>query len=219
MFFQLSSLVFVLILAFVRLASAETTPLGAIPSPVPKSIVINGFRSAHFGMDEAHTLKAIKADFGLSGGQVHAEVNPMQQTSAVSITVPMLVPDSGSAVINYVFGYKSKSLAEVNITWSRADKANTAIALLHTGAALQSYFSNEAFLPENVTGNTLLANGNLLLFRGVDTAGHEVMLALSGPLQRDDKTKTTQMIPNVLTLLYDADAAHPDIFLLPPGTF
>jgi hypothetical protein len=38
-------------------------------------------------------------------------------------------------------------------------------------------------------------------------------------LKRDDKVKTTQMTPNVLTLLYDADAAHPDVFQLQPGTF
>jgi hypothetical protein len=198
------------------LAAAQTAPLAASP---PKTIVIDGFRSAHFGMDQAHTLQAIKADFNLSGKAVQNEINAVQQTASLSITVPVLVPNSGNAVINYVFGYKSKALAEVNITWSATDKTNSPAALLNTGAALQSYFRNEPFLPENMTGDTLLANGNLLLFRGIDTAGHEVMLVLAGPMQRNDKTKTTQMTPNVLTLLYDADAAHPDVFQLQPGSF
>lgn len=207
------------VLLGLMLVIAPMTAMADTSQSTVKTVNIDGFRSAHFGMDQAKTLKAIKTDFNLSGSAVHTQVNPVQDTKALSITVPALVPNSGPAVIDYVFGYKSKTLSEVNITWAASDPANSSAVLLHTGAALQSYFQGASVSYKDVAGNKLLANGSLLLFRGADAAGHVVVLVLSGNVQRDDKDKKTQITPTELTLAYGADPAHPDVFHFAPGAF
>jgi len=84
---------------------SDQTPAPAAPAAQPVSI--DGFRSAHFGMSEQETRKAIEADFKLSGSAVRPGDNPVERTRVLSVTVPDLVPDSGKAVIDYVFGFKS----------------------------------------------------------------------------------------------------------------
>ncbi|HET6233925.1 MAG TPA: hypothetical protein VFE41_03000 [Acetobacteraceae bacterium] len=200
-------------------APADPTP-GAPPEATPPPVSIDGFRSAHFGMTEAEVRKAIETDFKLSGSAVRPGDNPVERTHLLSVTVPDLVPDSGKAVIDYVLGYKSHGLIEVNVTWSTA--ADTAIkptTLLHTGGTLQGYFQSEAFPAGQTAVNAMLANGSLLMFRGTDPAGHTVVLVLSGPVRQDPKDHKAQMTPAVLSLVYAIDPAHPDVFRLQKGTF
>ncbi len=177
---------------------------------------IQGFRSAHFGMDQAETLQAISTDFGVPPGKVQHESNPVQYTKALSITVQNLLPQSGPAVVDYVFGYKSHTLSEINVTWQAG--TGGAAALVHTAAALQNYFRAENFPPGNVMGDKLLPTG-LLLFHGTDAAGHAVILLLGGKAQHDAKTNKTNITPTFLTLIYAQDPAHPDVFKIGPGAF
>ncbi len=199
-------------------APAAATPPPAAPAEQPVSI--DGFRSAHFGMSEAEIRKAVDADFKLSGSAIRTSDSPVERTHVLSVTVPELVPDSGKAVVDYVLGYKTKRLIEVNITWSTAaDPANKPDTLLHTGETLRGYFQAEAFPAGQAVSNAVLANGNLLLFRGTDPAGHTVVLILSGPVQQDTKDRKAQMTPTALSLVYAADPAHPDVFRLQKGAF
>jgi hypothetical protein len=199
-------------------APAASPPTPAAPAAQPVSI--EGFRSAHFGMNEADIRKAIDADFKLSGSAVRASDSPVERTHALSVTVPDLVPDSGKAVVDYVFGYKNKRLIEVNVSWSPAtDPANKPETLMHTGATLRGYFQSETFPEGQAVANAVLANGSLLLFRGTDPAGHTVVLILSGPLKQDAKDHNAQMTPTALSLVYAVDPAHPDVFRLQKGTF
>jgi len=204
-------------------APAVPGPGGATPAepaPAAQPVSIDGFRSAHFGMTEAETRKAIEADFKLSGSALRASDNSVERTRVLSITVPDLVPDSGKAVVDYVFGFKGHSLIEVNVIWSAAgDPANKPATLVHTGATLQGYFQGETFPAGQAVANGVLANGSLLLFRGIDPAGHTVVLMLSGPLQQDTKEHKAQMTPTVLSLVYAVDPAHPDVFRLQKGAF
>jgi hypothetical protein len=200
-------------------APADPAP-GAPPEATPPPVSIDGFRSAHFGMTEAEVRKAIETDFKLTGSAVRPGDNPVERTHLLSVTVPDLVPDSGKAVIDYVLGYKSHSLIEVNVTWSTAaDPAIKPTTLLHTGGTLQGYFQSEAFPAGQTAVNALLANGSLLMFRGTDPAGHTVVLVLSGPVRQDQKDHKAQMTPAVLSLVYAIDPAHPDVFRLQKGTF
>jgi len=198
-------------------APAETTTPPAAPA---EPVTIDGFRSAHFGMTEADVRKAITTDFKLSGNAVRPGDNPVERTHVLSITVPDLVPDSGKATIDYVFGFKSQHLIEVNVAWSTAaDPAIKPATLVHTGATLQAYFQGETFPAGQAVANAVMANGGLLLFRGTDPGGHTVVLILSGPVKQDSKEHKAQMTPSVLSLVYAADAAHPDVFRLQKGTF
>ena len=177
---------FALVGGLLLVAPAAALAQAAAPSdqaPVAPPVVIDGFRSAHFGMTEAEVRKAIEADFKLTGSAVRPGDNAVERTHVLSITVPDLVPDSGKATVDYVFGFKSQRLIEVNLAWSAAtDPANKPATLLHTGATLQAYFQSETFPAGQSVANAMLANGGLLLFRGTDPAAHTVVLLLSGPV-------------------------------------
>jgi len=196
--------------------AATTTPSAETAEPVS----IDGFRSAHFGMTEAEVRKAIDADFKLSGGAVKPTDNPVERTHALSVTVSGLVPDSGKATVDYVLGFKSQRLIEVNVVWSAAgDPTNKPEKLLLLGATLRGYFQTETFPPGQAVVNAMLPDGRLLLFRGTDPAGHTVVLMLSGPVKQDTKEHKAQMTPTMLSLVYAADATHPDVFRLQKGAF
>ena len=214
---------FALVGGLLLVAPAAALAQAAAPSdqaPTAPPVVIDGFRSAHFGMTEAEVRKAIEADFKLTGSAVRPGDNAVERTHVLSITVPDLVPDSGKATVDYVFGFKSQRLIEVNLAWSAAtDPANKPATLLHTGATLQAYFQSETFPAGQSVANAMLANGGLLLFRGTDPAAHTVVLLLSGPMKQDTKEHQAQMTPTVLSLVYAADAAHPDVFRLQKGAF
>jgi hypothetical protein len=216
-------ILFALVGGLLLIAPAAAMAQAAAPSdqvPAAPPVVIDGFRSAHFGMTEAEVRKAIEADFKLTGSAVRPGDNPVERTHVLSVTVPDLVPDSGKATVDYVFGFKSQRLIEVNLAWSAAtDPANKPTTLLHTGATLQAYFQGETFPAGQSVANAMLANGGLLLFRGTDPAAHTVVLLLSGPLKQDTKEHQAQMTPTVLSLVYAADPTHPDVFRLQKGAF
>ena len=120
----------VVLLAAPHISNADTAhATNVTPAVAAQPATIDGFRSAHFGMSEADIRKAIKHDFALSGSSVQTGVNPLQRTQMINIAVPDLVPGSGKATINYIFGYTSQRLIEINVTWATAaDPAMTAFA-------------------------------------------------------------------------------------------
>ena len=211
----------VVLLAAPHISNADTAhATNVTPAVAAQPATIEGFRSAHFGMSEADIRKAIKHDFALSGSSVQSGVNPLQRTQMINIAVPDLVPGSGKATINYIFGYTSQRLIEINVTWATAaDPVMTPSVLLRTGSTLQGYFQGEAFPSGQTASNAVLANGSVLLFRGTDAGGHTAALVLGGSLQMDAKTHKGQLTPTSLTLVYAADPAHPDIFQLQKGSF
>jgi hypothetical protein len=104
--------------------------------------------------------------------------------------------------------------------WSAAgDPTNKPEKLLQIGATLRGYFQSETFPAGQAVANAMLPDGRLLLFRGTDPAGHTVVLMLSGPVKQDAKEHKAQMTPTVLSLVYAADAVHPDVFRLQKGAF
>ena len=196
------------------------TPLPPNPPAQAASARIDGFRSARFGMSESDVRRAIAADFHLSGASVVAGENPVQRTAVLHIRTADLIPGGGTAQIDYVFGYRSHALIEVNILWSAAaDPTMTPARLVGNGTALQAYFLNEGFPPNRTVRNALLPDGNVLLFRTQDEAGHAVVLVVLG--QRDKATAggSARLTPTALTLVYAADPAHPDVFQLKKGSF
>ena len=57
-----------------------------------KWAVVNGFRSAHFGMIEFDVKQAIKDDFGIEKNQVSRKVHPSEKTITLGIEVEKLLP-------------------------------------------------------------------------------------------------------------------------------
>ena len=216
-----------LLAASVAIPLMLVLPVARATTPLPPSLPaqaaearIDGFRSAHFGMSEAEVRRAIEANFRLSGRAVVAAENPVQRTAVLRIRTADLIPDGGTAQIDYIFGYRSHTLMEVNILWSAAtDPKNTPARLVTDGAALQAYFQREGFAPERTVRNAVLPDGNVMLFRATDTAGHAVVLVLSGKRDKPAKDASSRLTPTALALAYAADPANPDVFQLKKGTF
>jgi hypothetical protein len=206
----------------VPVAGADTPAMPNPPTPPEQAAEarIEGFRSARFGMSETAVRGAIADDFHLSGAAVNAAENPVQRTAVLHIRIANLVPDGGTAQVDYIFGYSGHTLIEVNILWSAAiDPKITPTQLVANGAALQAYFQRQGFAPDHTAQNAVLPNGNVVLFRAQDAGGHAVVLLLSGRRDQPAKDASSRLTPTALTLAYAADPAHPDVFQLKKGTF
>jgi hypothetical protein len=206
-----------------RAAPAKAHPVeteGAVPAPAgaEASAVVHGFRSAHFGMTEDQVRATIAKDFGLKGEAVKEETNLAQQTHALTVLVPDLLEGGGRALVAYVFGYKTKTLIQVGITWSKqTDETITPEKLFSNGNILQAHFLASGYQPQSVATNGVIANG-VLLFRGADAQGRTTALLLLGTFKDGEKNQKI-LTPDALSLLYVADPKNPDIFKLPEGKF
>jgi hypothetical protein len=198
------------------LCPALATDAAAPPSANPS---IDGFRNAKFGMTESQVKSAIEAEFKTPASAITEAENQLQHTEVLSVLLPNLVPDGGSAAVSYVFGYQSHKLIQVNILWSpEIDPKITAAMLNQNGGALQQYFAGEGFSPDHSAGNVAIPGGEIL-FRGTDATGNAVALILSGSATKDQKTGKTVVSLTGLTLTYAANALHPDVFQLAKGSF
>lgn len=203
-----------LILLLVAAAPAST-----FAQSKTKADLVGGFRSAKFGMSEVEVVKAIKSDFAVSNAVITQTTNKVEGTHLLKVSVNNLLPNSGQAVVTYSFGYKTDKLDEIDVTWDAKGPGNSPAVLLRNGAVLQNYFLSEPFAPGSVTGSALLTNGNLLLFRGTDSAGHVVALLISGPSTHDAASNKINITPTDLTVAYASDPTHPDIFKIQAGAF
>ncbi|WP_322865054.1 hypothetical protein U5922_001900 [Aquicoccus sp. G2-2] len=197
---------------------ANTQAVASTPAAVTIPATISGFRSARFGMDEKAVRAAISKDFGKSDADISTSVNTVERTKLLSISVPDLLEDGGTAQVSYIFGYKSKTLIQIGASWSKAtDPDITDATLVANGDVLSSHFAAEGFPPESVKAGVVVANG-ILLFRGVDNDGHAAILLLQGKFEDGENGQKT-LRPAGLALLYSVDPDKPDIFRIKNGNF
>jgi hypothetical protein len=204
------------------------TPAAPLPAPsavapggtaAPAAAEVSGFRSATFGMDEADVKAAILKDFGIKATAIASGENAAERTRVLSVSVPELLQDGGAAQVSYVFGYKSKGLIQVGISWShQTDPTITADKLVADGDVLRAHFLGSGYAPDSIKTGLALPNG-LLLFRGEDADGHATVLILEGSFRKAVDGKQDILTPAGLALLYSANPAHPDIFKIAPGRF
>ena len=203
-------------------AAAPTYPAApgaATPAPAQPAVAqISGFRSARFGMTDAEVRSAIERDFNLRGDAVQAQENKAEQTHVLIVRAANVLPGGGTASISYVFGFKSKTLIQVGLSWSKAtDDAMTPEQLFSNANVLQSHFLTEGYKPDTVA-TSMPINGGVLMFRGSDADQHTTMLILQGTFTQAENNQR-QMTPTALLLFYIADAKAPDVYRLPPGSF
>lgn len=180
--------------------------------------VVDGFRSAKFGMNEAEIRAAIAKDFGTKPEAIKAQDNASELTHSLVANVPDLLSGGGAAEVSYVMGYKSKTLIQVGAVWSKGtDPAMTPERLFSNANILRAHFLGEGFKPDTVAVNTPV-NGGLLIFRGNDAKDRSVVLLLQGTFENKDNNQRV-LTPTALLLFYIADAKSPDVFRLPPGQF
>ncbi|MDD8024329.1 MAG: hypothetical protein PHX82_14610, partial [Paracoccaceae bacterium] len=167
----------------------------------PAVNVVEGFRSAKFGMDEKAVRAAIEADFALKDDAVQVGEHSVERTQILSVAVPNLIRHGGVAQVSYVFGYLTKKLIQVGVTWSeKTDPAMTATMLYENGELLRNHFMAEAYAQNSIKTNVVIGSG-ILMFRGVDAEDHVTLLLLQGSFSSGpDGGKT--LTPASLDLLY-----------------
>ena len=209
-----------MLMAFVLVAlpvKAEPQSQPPAATGVQKPVAdIQGFRSAKFGMDEASVRKAIASDFGIKDDKIQREEHPTEKTTILAASVENLLPDSGSSVVTYVLGYRSKKLVQVNVIWPKGED----IPLGNTAIILRNYFLSMQFPPDSAVADAQLQDGSILAFRGTDQRGHMVAV-LFQPTPKPKKDDKEQKPKNVasLHLSYVESPNKPDVFTLEPGKF
>lgn len=200
-----------------RDAAPPSAPANAA-NVMPQTADVTGFRSARFGMSENDVKNAIAKDFNLKGDAIQANTNPSEQTKILTIKAPDVLPGGGLAEVSYVFGFKSKTLIQVGVAWSKAiDDKMTPEQLFSNSTVLRTHFLAAGYKPDTVATNMPI-NGGVLMFRGSDAKDRTTMLILQGTFAQGEKEQRV-LTPNALVLFYIADAKSPDVYRLPPGSF
>ena len=182
-----------------------------------KWAVVNGFRSANFGMKERDVLKAIKKDFGIGKKQVSRKTHPNEKTLTLGIQVEKLLPESGPAKVFYIMGYKSKRLIHINVIWGKpVTKKPNAEAIVATANQLRNHFAQKKYQKEGFALNAPLGEGVILVFQGKDRKGRAAKILLVNPKAEGD-TKVGKNI--ALTLSYIEKPMDPDVFRIKEGDF
>lgn len=214
------------ITALAQSPAAGTAPVAPAPAAEVKPYEVNGFRTARFGMDEAAVKRAIAADFNVRESTISKETNPIDRTTVLTITAKDVLPEIAVARIHYILGYKEKKLFQIVLTWgagtSETQPGNTSV--LAGAQELLNYFVSQSFKPENRIVNAQTADGNALLFQGIDDRGRVVQLqygtlaetAKKGETSEDGKTPTRLPWGR---LVYVEDPKNMDIFKIKPGQF
>jgi hypothetical protein len=189
-------------------------------APAPTGV--EGFRSAKFEATEAQVRKAIRDDFKIADTAIKAAVHPLEQTRSLSITVRDLFANSGEAQVAYVFGFRSKTLIQVNILWNAPDPAS-AETIIAAGNALRDYFVGQTarFVKELVKTNVQLPDGRILLFQGADDKGRAVELVMVAAARPPVQGQPADPRPGSaqLRLLYVLAPGNSDIQRIQPGQF
>lgn len=182
-----------------------------------KWAVVNGFRSAQFGMTERDVIKAIKKDFGVGKNQISRKVHPNEKTVTLGIEVNRLLPESGKAKVFYILGYKSKRLIHINVIWGKPVTKNpNAEAVVATANQLRNHFAQKKYQKEGFALNAQLGEGVILVFQGKDRKGRAARLLLSNPKAEGDKKAGEDI---ALTLSYIEKPLDPDVFRIKEGDF
>jgi hypothetical protein len=187
---------------------------GGRPSAPPATV--EGFRGAHFGMNEQQVRQIIREEFPAAA--ITTAMNPSEKTTVLSVTVTDLLPDIGNARISYILGYRSKKLVQVNLLWTSDRSASGDEALVGAANTLRDYFTSESYKPEKTIANRQIAEDTIIVFRTSDLNGRTILLVISGTPATAHTNKPGQS-PLTLELAYIEDPAHPDIFRIAKGQF
>jgi len=206
-------------------ATEQCQPPGAAalaPTEPAEHVKIEGFRSAHWGIDAAQVKVAVQKDFGIPTEEVKTEENPAERTTLLSVTVNDLLEGAGPARVSYVLGFNTKSLIQVNILWGTpVDPGAQPEKIVAASNQLRQLFFDSGYEPETIITNARMADGSILVFQGQDAAKHTTVLRLaggSGPVATKGPEEG-QTVTVTLSLSYILDIRNPDIFRLKKGQF
>jgi hypothetical protein len=181
---------------------------------------IEGFRSARFNMTEQEVREAINRDFPTTGngprrvGNIDSQPNRVYRTTALIVTVRELMPDAGTAKVEYIIGYQSRKLIQVNVIWGTPADPNAPLEAVQTAATrLQTFFLQENF-PADRRWMNLQQQDGLVMFRGRDAEGRTVeVVAQVQPAVQGRRAAHS------VRLSYILNPEQPDVYTLRRGDF
>lgn len=176
---------------------------------------IEGYRSAVFGMSQNAVEQAILRDFSIDKDKIETGKNLVTRTKSLSVKVQDLLPDTGLAKVSYIFGYTSKKLIQINISWDESDTLS-AEQILGISGSLQNYFLTNVIDAENAITGVPTSPNTMIVYRAEDQDKDLILLVLEGLSKKD---KDTPPIPLSLKLSYQHKADSPDIYKIPAGSF
>lgn len=184
-------------------------PVHVASSPAATKL-ITGFRSARFRMTPAMVRRAIASDF--PGVVIAGREQPKEGTTVLEIVVPSIDPGPGPAIVSYVFGATTHTLAQITVSWGTKIEATPderqaiAIAGLHL-----SDFLRTGPQPRLVLAPKVAAPGTISLYGALDADGAGVELLVHGvPYNSGSAVVAQPTGPAWLRVNYMGNPAHPD---------
>jgi hypothetical protein len=188
-------------------------PVTAATAAAP--YLIQGFRSAHFGMSEAQVREAIARDFQPAAGEIKEFDNDVEKTRLLALALSKLEPGPGAASVSYIFGASSHQLVHVNVVWTSSAQPQDAERGKFAAAAAQlsAYFRALNWQADRVTGGVPAGANGLVMFAGMDANNGAVEVRLNGVATTgaDGKPGPAPTGPTQLRLAYMANLGQPDI--------
>lgn len=213
----------------IALAAAAILATGVSPDGIVANVtlaaeqdaVVDGFRSAKFGVTGAQVEQAITKDFGHKGDDIQTTIHPFEKTTSYIVVVDELIPDSGKATISYILGYKSEGLMQVSLIWGTVVEPEATLDTLKvTAIILRDHFLKRGFDPDKVITNRRADDGSNIVFQGSDEKGRTVLLQLAAPTVEPDEGTTDESAQRAwLRLSYIENPGAPDIFRVEEGQF
>jgi hypothetical protein len=177
-----------------------------------KWAVIDGFRSAKFGMDEKKVTRAIGKDFKISRSKIKRSVHPSQKTINLNINVPKLFAAGGDVRIVYIFGHRSKKLTQINVLWgSGVSKDVKSSDIVDAANLLRKHFIKKKYKDEGLAVNARIDDTQIIVFRGSDKKGRMAVLVLNTSKAKEEESKETLTDKASLALSYISDPTNPDV--------
>lgn len=211
---------FVAVAALLQPAMAASSESSAVAAP--PAAVIEGYRSAQFGMKEPEVRKAIKKD--LDTDKISSVPNDLERTTVLLVKEQRLLADAPPATVSYILGATSSKLIQINVVWGEDGGADVK-PVVTAANALVAYFAGKgAYAKDSVVVNQALPDGSTLVFRGSDAAGHMVVLQLlpvvdKADAKEDTKGRKPEVKKAILKLSYIENPTKPDVFRIEKGQF
>lgn len=198
-------------------ASSDTTETTA-----PQAVVIDGYRSAHFGMNEREVRRAIRND--LDTDKITVTPNDLERTTVLVLKDQQLLADAPPATVSYILGATSAKLIQVNVVWGEDGGAEVKPIVTTANALVAFFLEKGAYAKGSVAVNQRLPDGSTLAFRGADVDGHMVVLQLVPVIDKTEaeaaaKGHRFEVKKAILKLSYIENPAKPDIFRIKKGQF
>jgi hypothetical protein len=193
-----------------------------------KPYVLEGFRSAQFGMSKDEVRAAIAKDFPEVARAVKEVANDVDATTALAIKPANLKPAPGEPTITYIFGKDSKRLIHVNVVWFLDVKqaGTQREELVRAGLKLVDYFQTLNWAGNRALAGVPVGRNSVVMFLAKDEKGSALEVRADGIAYEERQSVAQTPLaarvptgPARLRVAYSRNPDQPDVNVVKPGQF